>query len=81
MKPLYKHDCDECKFVKVGKDIFGEVADIYICKGVVIYRLGDEPSENKAVSMRIAQGFPDSYRSILDDVDIMNAYFQVNKLR
>lgn len=78
MKPLYKHDCEHCNFVKVGK-YFGERVDIYVCEGVVLYRNSDEPSDNRTVSMRIIKGFPDNYRDILDDVDIMNAYFKINK--
>lgn len=78
MKPLFKHDCDECKFVKVGKDYFGETADVYVCKNVVLFRLSDEPSDNRTVSMITAMTFKESYQDILNDQDIMKAYYEVN---
>jgi hypothetical protein len=49
MKPLFKHDCDSCIYVKTAKDDFGTLADMYVCGNSVIFRYGDEPSNNRSV--------------------------------
>ena len=51
MKPIFKHDCDECRYLGTTRDA-KQVFDWYVHKrdGVlgddVIARYGDEPSEN-----------------------------------
>lgn len=78
MNPMYKHDSDCCKFVKVDKDDFGTMCDMYVCNNVIIFRYSDEPSDNRAISMKTVDAFPESYQDILSDKDLMTEYNKVN---
>lgn len=48
--PIYKHDCDECQYVKT-EEYQGRIVDFYVCgnEDTVIYRDGNEPQMNGAV--------------------------------
>lgn len=48
MKPLHKHDCDQCLFLGYSED---ETKDLYFCaqggvEDTVIVRYSSEPSDN-----------------------------------
>jgi len=76
--PLFTHDCSECKFIKVGKSYFDEIADIYVCGTVVIYRLSNTPSDNRAVDIAWELENSPNYfiaKHILNDADIMSQYY------
>lgn len=82
--PLFIHDCLECKFIKVGKSYFDEIADIYVCGTAVIYRLSDIPSDNRAVDIAWElENFPNTHvtKHILKDADIMSQYYNNGGLR
>jgi len=82
--PLFAHDCQECKFIKTGKSYFDEIADIYVCGVVVIYRLSNTPSDNRAIDIAWElENFPESSvaKHILNDADIMSQYYNNGGLR
>jgi len=50
LKPLYEHDCPQCKFlgsVRVPIQAF-EVADMYKCEHQYVLRFSSEPSDNRS---------------------------------
>jgi len=51
MKPLYKHDCDDCIFIKSSLR-FDRMVDYYICGKelkTLVYRYSSDPSDNGAI--------------------------------
>lgn len=82
MNPLFKHDCNSCRFVKVGTDYFGETADVYVCYESVIFRLGNEPWNNRGIGLEDMIKYSSDSRVtqfIVNDEDVMKAYYEVNK--
>lgn len=70
--PIYKHDCEDCCYVKTA-EYQGRMVDFYVCgdEDTVIYRDGNEPPMNGAVCFAnrdqvYIDAYPDLY-SILQD--------------
>jgi hypothetical protein len=49
-KPIFKHDCDKCKFIRIDK-YNGKLSDFYSCRENLIIRHSDVP--NDYASLRI----------------------------
>jgi len=51
MKPLYKHDCEDCIFIKSALRL-DKMVDYYICGRelkTIVYRYSSDPSDNGAI--------------------------------
>jgi hypothetical protein len=83
-KPLYKHDCVHCVYIKTDHDDFGTISDIYVCGECVTFRYSDHLPDNRSICFEdLGRDFewfiernPYAYK-ILQDFKIM---FRLNKL-
>ncbi len=64
-RPVFRHDCDQCRFITHCEPREGAAFDLYICEESVIARDGDNGEDYHTMPESLLALFPDDMETTL----------------